>query len=34
MKDCYLLVGLNSKEVKITKVNQNEIGILEIENKI
>ena len=31
MKDYYLLVGLNSKEVKITKVNQNEKGILEIE---
>ena len=35
MKDYYLLVGLNSKEVKITKVNQNEKGVLEIniENK-
>ena len=31
MKDYYLLVGLNSKEVKITKVNQNEKGVVEIE---
>ena len=34
MNDYYLLVGLNSKEVKITKVNQNEKGVLEIESGI
>ena len=30
MKDYYLLIGLNSKEVKITKVNQNNNGLIEI----
>lgn len=31
MKDYYLLVGLNSKEVKITKVSQNGSGLVEVE---
>lgn len=30
MKDYYLLIGLNSKQVKITKVNQNNNGLIEI----
>ena len=30
MKDYYLLVGLNSKEVKITKVSQNGSGLVDI----
>ena len=30
MKDYYMLIGLNSKEVKITKVNQNNNGLIEI----
>ena len=35
MKDYYLLIGLNSKEVKIVNVNQNNNGLIEvtIENK-
>jgi len=35
MKDYYLLIGLNSKEVKIVNVNQNSNGLIEvtIENK-
>ena len=30
MKGYYLLVGLNSKEVKIINVNQKELGLIEI----
>lgn len=30
MKDYYLLIGLNSKEFKITKVNQKNNGLIEI----
>ena len=35
MKDYYLLIGLNSKEVKMVNVNQNSNGLIEvnIENK-
>ena len=35
MKDYYLLIGLNSKEIKIVNVNQNGNGLIEvtIENK-
>ena len=35
MKDYYLLIGLNSKEVKIVNVNQNSNWLIEvtIENK-
>ena len=35
MKDYYLLIGLNSKEIKIVNVNQNSNGLIEvtIENK-
>ena len=35
MKDYYLLIGLNSKEVKIVNLNQNNNGLIEvtIENK-
>lgn len=35
MKDYYLLIGLNSKEVKIANINQNSNGLIEatIENK-
>ena len=35
MKDYYLLIGLNSKEVKIVNINQNSNGLIEvtIENK-
>ena len=35
MKDYYLLIGLNSKVVKIVNVNQNSNGLIEvtIENK-
>ena len=35
MKDYYLLIGLNSKEIKITKVSQTEKGLIEVsvENK-
>ncbi len=35
MKDYYLLIGLNSKGVKIVNVNQNSNGLIEvtIENK-
>ena len=30
MKDYYLLVGLNSKEIKILGVNQNNDGLIEV----
>ncbi len=30
MKDYYLLIGLNSKEVKIVNVNQNGNGLIEV----
>ena len=30
MKDYYLLVGLNSKEVKIININQKEPGLIEV----
>ena len=30
MKDYYLLIGLNSKEVKIVNVNQNGDGLIEV----
>lgn len=30
MKDYYLLVGLNSKEIKIINVNQKEPGLIEV----
>ena len=30
MKDYYLLVGLNSKEIKILSVNQNIDGLIEV----
>ena len=35
MKDYYLLIGLNSKEVKIVNINQNSNGLIEVtsENK-
>ena len=35
MKDYYLLIGLNSKEVKIKEINQKNKGLIEIhiENK-
>ena len=35
MKDYYLLIGLNRKEIKIVNVNQNGNGLIEvtIENK-
>ena len=34
MKDYYLLIGLNSKEVKIVNVNQNGNGLIEVTIKI
>ena len=35
MKDYYLLIGLNIKDVKIVNINQNSNGLIEvtIENK-
>lgn len=35
MKDYYLLIGLNSKEIRITNVNQTGKGLIEVsvENK-
>ena len=34
MKDYYLLIGLNSKEIKIVNVNQNGNGLIEVTIKI
>lgn len=30
MKDYYLLIGLNSKEIKITNISQNNNGLIEV----